>query len=269
MEKYIKTNLRWPGGKSRMMKILKNYLPERIDKYYETFVGGGSVMLYITQAYRPSVNIANDIDESLINYYRSIKEDPSDVMEKCMSIKEKYGPDEFKEVFRTLDRNTAHGFFIYNKSSFSGIGRNFSRLAYIRNFSVQSINKISDVSGVIQDVDFICADYQDIGDLDGFFIYMDPPYYDNSSKGLYGEHGNLHKGFDHDRMFEWVERMSKKNQIMISYDNSEYVRSMYKDYHIHDFDFVYSMTNTGGNLCKTGKEIVITNYDVRNDETLQ
>ena len=31
---------------------------------------------------------------------------------------------------------------------------------------------------------------------------------------------------------------------------------------IYGFDFVYSMTNTGGNLCTKGKEIVITNYEI-------
>ena len=49
---------------------------------------------------------------------------------------------------------------------------------------------------------------------------------------------------------------------MLSYDDSPYIRELYKDYNIYSFDFVYSMTNTGGNLCKNGKEIVITNYNI-------
>jgi DNA adenine methylase len=49
---------------------------------------------------------------------------------------------------------------------------------------------------------------------------------------------------------------------MISYDDDPYIRELYKDYNIYNFDFVYSMTNVGGNQCKVGKEIVITNYKV-------
>ena len=49
---------------------------------------------------------------------------------------------------------------------------------------------------------------------------------------------------------------------MISYDDSPYIRELYKDYYIYNFDFVYSMTNTGGNNCKIGKEIIITNYKI-------
>jgi DNA adenine methylase len=53
-----------------------------------------------------------------------------------------------------------------------------------------------------------------------------------------------------------------EKQNMISYDDSPFIRELYKDYNIYSFDFVYSMTNTGGNSCKNGKEIVITNYDI-------
>ena len=31
--KEIKTNLRWPGGKSKMTKILDNFLPKKVNKY--------------------------------------------------------------------------------------------------------------------------------------------------------------------------------------------------------------------------------------------
>ena len=101
-----------------------------------------------------------------------------------------------------------------------------------------------------------------IDDISDYFIYLDPPYYGNKKTGLYGNNGELHKYFDHDKMFEWVEKHSSNNKIMISYDDSPYIRELYKDYNIYNFDFVYSMTNTGGNLCKKGNEIVITNYKI-------
>ena len=116
---------------------------------------------------------------------------------------------------------------------------------------------------MIQNVDFINEDFENIDlDICDYFIYLDPPYYSNKEKGLYGGKGKLHKNFNHESLYEFVKYYGQDNKIMISYDDCEYIRNLYKDYYIYDFDFVYTMTNTGGNTCKIGKEIVITNYDI-------
>lgn len=264
--KNCKTNLRWAGGKSKMTKILDNFFPKEVDKYLETFTGGGSVLLHIIQRYNPQIVFANDIDSKLINYYNNVKDNPQTVIDECLSIKNQYNKETFAEVFKTLDRNIASHFFTSNKTSFSGLNNNYSPQAYDKNFSIRCINKINDISEVIKDVNFINSDFakldEVIEDISGFFIYLDPPYFGNKKIGLYGEKGELHKNFNHLELFEWVNKHSSNNKIMLSYDDSEYIRELYKDYNIYSFDFVYAMTNTGGNLCKTGKEIVITNYDI-------
>lgn len=153
-----------------------------------------------------------------------------------------------------------------NKTSFSGLNTSYSELAYDRNFTINSINKIKDISDIIQNVEFTNYDFKDIPlEIKDYFIYLDPPYYSNKQKGLYGEKGKLHKNFNHDELFNFVEKYSKTNKIMISYDDCEYIRELYKDYNIYTFDFVYSMTNVNSKTCKTGKEIVITNYKIEKE----
>ena len=262
----VKTNLRWAGGKSKMLKILDKFFPKEVDKYLETFTGGGSVLLHIMQRYNPQVAYANDIDEKLINYYNSVKCEPQNVVDECLEIKNKYTAETFTDEFHNLNRDKASHFFTANKTSFSGLNKNYSIQAYDRNFSIRCINKINDVSKVIQNVNFVNSDFtkldEVVDNIEGYFIYLDPPYYGNKDKGLYGDKGKLHKEFDHEVLFEWVDKHSKNNKVMLSYDDSPYIRELYKDYNIYSFDFVYSMTNTGGNLCKNGKEIVITNYEI-------
>lgn len=264
--KEVKTNLRWAGGKSKMIKILDDFFPKEINKYLETFTGGGSVLLHIIQKFNPEIVFANDIDGMLINYYNNVKNNPQIIIDECLDIKNKYTSETFKEKFYTLDRNHASHFFISNKTSFSGLNHNYSLQAYDRNFSINSINKIQDVSKVIENVNFTNEHFMNldniIENIEGYFIYLDPPYFGNKEKGLYGEKGILHKEFNHLELFEWVKQHSEKNQIMLSYDDSPFIRELYKDFNIYSFDFVYSMTNTGGNLCKNGKEIVITNYEI-------
>jgi DNA adenine methylase len=249
-----------------MTKILDKFLPKEVDKYLETFVGGGSVLLYIIQKYNPQVIYANDIDENLINYYNNVKNNPQSVIDECLEIKNKYNKDSFTDEFYKLNREKASHFFISNKTSFSGLNKNYSSQAYDRNFSIRCINKIKDISTILKTTNFLNTDFINLNnfieDISGYFIYLDPPYFGNKDKGLYGKDGKLHKNFNHLELFEWVKKYSLNNKIMISYDDSPYIRELYKDFNIYSFDFVYSMTNTGGNLCKEGKEIVITNYKI-------
>lgn len=264
--KEIKTNLRWPGGKSKMLKILDEFFPKEINKFIDTFVGGGSILLHIIQKYNPNEVYANDIDNMLIGYYNAIKNNPQEIIEECLDIKNNNTCETFVEKFYELDRSKPSNFFISNKTSFSGLNNNYSSQAFDRNFSINSINKIKDVSEVIQNVNFINDNFNNlentIGEIKDYFIYLDPPYFGNKDKGLYGEKGILHKEFNHLELFEWVKKYSDNNKIMLSYDDSPFIRELYKDYNIYSFDFIYSMTNTGGNTCKNGKEIVITNYEI-------
>ena len=264
MIKYIKTNLRWAGGKSKMTKIIDNFLPENINKYLEVFTGGGSVLLYIIQKYNPQIVYANDIDENLINYYKSIRDSHQSIINECLEIKNSYNKETFSTEFHNLDTSKASHFFVANKTSFSGLNRTYSSMAYDKNFSVNSINKIKDISSVIRNVKFLNCDFinldDNINDIDDYFIYLYPPYFDNKNKGLYGEKGNLHKKFNHIDLFNWIKNHASNNKIMLSYDDSPYIKDLYKDFNIYGFDFVYSMTNVGGKSCKSGKEIIITNY---------
>jgi DNA adenine methylase len=240
--------------------------PKDVDKYLEVFTGGGSVLLHIVQKLNPSIVYANDIDSNLINYYNEVKNNPQLIIDECLEVKNNNTKETFAEEFSKLDREKASHFFISNKTSFSGLNKNYAPLAYDRNFTIRCINKINDISNVLQEVNFVNSDFavldDVIDDINGYFIYLDPPYCDNKDKGLYGKKGELHKYFNHDDLFKWVDKHAKNNKIMLSYDDSPYIRELYKDYNIYSFDFVYSMTNTGGNLCKLGKEIVITNYEI-------
>ncbi len=47
----IKSPLRYPGGKSKAIKQISEYLPQKFSELREPFVGGGSVFIYLKQKY--------------------------------------------------------------------------------------------------------------------------------------------------------------------------------------------------------------------------
>ncbi|OJV40660.1 MAG: hypothetical protein BGO29_05470 [Bacteroidales bacterium 36-12] len=66
----LKPFLKWPGGKSKELKVIIPNLPERIDNYYEPFIGGGAVYFAISSAKHYFIN---DKSKDLVELYQNIK----------------------------------------------------------------------------------------------------------------------------------------------------------------------------------------------------
>ena len=61
--------IKWPGGKSKLISKIEDFVPKNFERYIEPFVGGGA--LYFHLNFTPSV--INDINENLISFYNLIK----------------------------------------------------------------------------------------------------------------------------------------------------------------------------------------------------
>ena len=67
----MKPFIKWPGGKSEELNIILNNLPNKIDNYYEPFVGGGAVYFGIGEFDQYYIN---DKSNELMDLYKAIKE---------------------------------------------------------------------------------------------------------------------------------------------------------------------------------------------------
>ena len=43
----IKPFLRWAGGKQWLMNSISDYFPTKFNNYFEPFLGGGSMFIYL------------------------------------------------------------------------------------------------------------------------------------------------------------------------------------------------------------------------------
>ena len=272
----LKTPLRYPGGKSRAIKKMVQFLPDmsKYKEYREPFLGGGSVALHMTQTY-PHLEIwVNDLYEPLVNFWQQLQDESNEITTRLKAFKRAYPtPDRARELFieskelvndaRASLVTRAVSFYIVNKCSFSGLteSSSFSKQASDSNFSLRGIEKLPEYSEIIQDWVITNLTYERMScDEKDVFTYLDPPYEIKSS--LYGKKGGMHKGFDHDAFAEECDRHT--NHMMISYNSSQLIRDRFKEWTPSEFDHTYTMRSVGDYMKEQQerKELVLTNYAI-------
>src|SRR5690242_4603606 len=75
--------LKWAGGKQGIADRLVGCFPRRFDRYFEPFVGGGSVLFTLG----PPKAIIGDLNDWLLDTYEAIRTDASQVARILDSLK--------------------------------------------------------------------------------------------------------------------------------------------------------------------------------------
>ena len=160
--------------------------------------------------------------------------------------------------------NKAVAFFVLNRITFSGtsLSGGFSKSAFETRFTDSSIERLKSMGQVLQGKDLTITneDFSSVltGGNSSVFTFLDPPYYSATGSALYGKNGELHKGFDHERLAETLRDCN--HRWLMTYDDSEYIRELYKDFNIKEFELMYGMRNVSKNADMKGREIFIFNY---------
>ena len=270
-----KTPLRYPGGKSRALSKLFQFIPNlsNYTEYREPFLGGGSVAIEVSKRY-PHLKIwVNDLYEPLYNFWRQIQNNGEEIKDKLIEYKSLYpNPDKARGLFveskelvndQTLDSlDRAVRFYIVNKCSFSGLTENssFSQQASISNFSMNGIEKLTGYQEMITNWKFTNESYEQLlSDDRSVFIYLDPPY--EIKDNLYGgKGGTMHKRFDHDEFAIQCDRYASSQ--LVSYNSDQIIRDRFDGWTVAEFAHTYTMRSVGSyNIDQASrKELVLYNY---------
>ena len=276
--KSLKTPLRYPGGKSRAVVKLFQFIPDlgNYKEFREPFLGGGSVAIAITKRY-PDLSIwVNDLYTPLFDFWTQLQHNGDELTKEIRRLKEENSePETARGLFneskdylgedyrRSSPFSRAVSFFIVNKCSFSGLteSSSFSPQASQSNFSLKGIDRLPEYSELIQHWRITNLSYEEmLWDKKDVFIYLDPPY--DIKDNLYGRKGGLHKKFDHDVFAQVCDGYC--SPMLISYNSDQIVKDRFKEWTVAEFAHTYTMRSVGcyNTDQASRKELVLTNYEV-------
>lgn len=263
----IVSPLRYPGGKSRSVKKIKELIPN-FEEFREPFVGGGSVFFSLKQSYPQKKFWINDKYEELATFWQESQKNLGGVLTQVKAWKKDFAHG--KKLFYFLKENKnkfnktqiAAMFFVFNRITFSGTTEagGYSEQAFQKRFTDSSVERLSKIGSVLENTKITNFDYEKaiLARGEDVFLFLDPPYSKNEKSALYGENGNLHKGFDHERFADVLKICQHK--WLLTYDDSPFIRELFSFANITDWNLTYGMRNVTKNSNQKEKELFISNY---------
>lgn len=288
--------IKWVGGKSQLIEQLDAQLPADFGNwenvtYIEPFVGGGAMLFYMLQRY-PNIQhaIINDINPDLATCYRTVRDNPNQLIESLRDIESAYfalqseeGRKEFFMAVRdrynekNLDpiENTTKFFFL-NRTCFNGLYRvNKKGLFNVpfgkySNPTICNPETILKDSGLLQRVEILNGDFEWTFEYaqDNTLFYFDPPYRPLSDTSSFNNYAK--EAFNDDeqiRLKKYCDRINDAGfKFMLSNSDCKSVNGeddffdvLYAAYQI---ERVWASRNINSNPNKRGEltEILVRNY---------
>ena len=199
--KSAKPFLKWAGGKTQLISEIEKNLPDLvIDTYVEPFVGSGAVLFWVLGEFsKLEKAVVNDINEDLINTYKTIQSTPKELTSILEILQNEYHSLENeedkkkeyyykkRELFNNRKQNkTEHSalFIFLNRTCFNGLYRvnrknefNVPMGSYKKPTICDKLNILA-VSEALQKVELLCGDFEQTVNYtsSNTLFYFDPPY---------------------------------------------------------------------------------------------
>lgn len=217
----MKPVIKWSGSKRTQSMVIKSYLPDTFETYYEPFVGGGS-MLY---AINPPKSVCGDVCVPLIDLWNEIKNRPEKLADEYemrwkrlqeeghtayYAIRDDFNREKSAYDLMFLSRTCVNGLIRFNDKGEFNNSLHHSRPG----INPDSLRKIIyDWSKHIQNTIFLSEDYNVTTEnaKSGDIVYLDPPYF--HTKGRY--FGTI----DYEKFLGFLFKLNRKGiKYMLSFD---------------------------------------------------
>lgn len=245
----------WMGGKSRLRKKIIQRLPEHVC-YVEVFGGAGWVLF----GKEPSkVEVYNDIDGELVNFFRVVKNchkafvqafDWILVSRKLYRDFITTRPEELDEIQRAVR------FYYLIKCSFGGKGEHFGYGKTCRSrFSTEKLYEtLSAVHNRLRRVYIEEGGFAElIGRYDGAntVFYLDPPYFETSTYRYTMDLG------DYVRLADVLAGIEGK--FLMTINDHATMREVFSGYRMEEVEVAYSVGKAAKSRVRYG-ELMVMNW---------
>jgi DNA adenine methylase len=226
----------WIGGKRLLRNEIVKRIPSAINRYIEVCGGAGWVLF--AKERHADLEVYNDVNSDLVNLFKCVKYHPTELQrELSLFLNSRELFQEFKAQYETkgmTDIQRAARYFMLIKTSYGSDCKSFGCIKKDVSSMVQYIEKISERLSkvVIENYDF--QKLMKVYDRVEALFYVDPPYY-----GTEKYYQVYFSNEDHIRMCEALKNI--KGKFILSYNDCEFIRSLYKGFVIEEIGVVIQL----------------------------
>jgi DNA adenine methylase len=214
----IRPFLRWAGSKRLLLKHLVPFIPKSLNKYYEPFLGGGSMFFYIG----PKSAEISDASLPLIETYRAVRKYSDEVLDFLRPLRpSKTRFLALRQYSPRSEVGRAAQFIFLNKACWNGLYRVNSDGIFNVPYGRPRTNFIIDEDNLRRcsrqlrrrEVSIKNQDFEEIESRvkEGDFVFLDPPYVtSHNMNGFVDWNERLFSWSDQIRLAEMAKRIIKK-----------------------------------------------------------
>jgi DNA adenine methylase len=236
--------LKWAGGKARSLPHILDAMPERIDTYYEPFVGGAAVFFALAAEGRFKRAVLSDRNSDLIEVYRQIKRNVEAVIEELGRFT--YSRDEYYRVRALAPKKLkaherAARIIFLNKTGYNGLYRvnskgqfNVPFGRYHRAPKFCDPDNLRAAAHALESADVQVRDFETAcrAAKSGDVVYFDPPYDPVSKTANFTAYHKKEFGpTQHERLARVVKKLAARNvAIVLSNSDTKLTRELYRSF---------------------------------------
>lgn len=272
--------LRWIGGKRRLTAKLLAFVPPdaRERRYFEPFLGAGSIFF----ALGPRTAVLSDLNEHLIQCYRSVRRDYRRVHSSLTTLAKRDSETLYYSVRTKYNQSRpsasqAARFIFLNHTCFNGIfrvnrnGQFNVPYGFKKTPNFPTATDLQRVSSVLRPASLLCGDFETIllTARRGDFVYLDPPYPPLNGTSNFTRYTPLtFPTTEQDRLANIVRNLDQRGcLVMVTNADTPLIRALYQGLEFHPITVTRFVTFKSAKH-RVG-ELVITNYDARRPHALQ
>lgn len=229
------------GGKSYSARKIIQYFPSKISRYIEPFLGAGSVFFALMEKTTPDEIILNDLDYRVINVISSLKETPEIV--NTTIPRGLITEEEFENRKNMTDGISQ---LLVYRWSFGSKGVSYNAKKEPKKITTD----FAPFGDKLQNAILTRVDFKEViekWDTEDAVLYLDPPY-ENTNPSFYNP-------LEPTLVASVLK--NTKGHWFLSYNKSENILQLFKEYHIIELPVVYRPMRDIGTRVVT--ELLISN----------